>query len=100
MMGGAKAHDDCIAAFSETDFTEDLKAISVLVLLLHGTDDQVVPIVDSAHKAIKLLRQGTLKTYQGLSRGTFHHETAQFGQGLSALLRASDFALASEAQRI
>ncbi len=64
MMGGAKAHYDCIAAFSETDFTEDLKAITVPVLVLHGTDDQIVPIADSAHKAIKLLRNGTLKTYE------------------------------------
>ncbi|MBU0724643.1 MAG: alpha/beta hydrolase [Alphaproteobacteria bacterium] len=71
MMGGAKAHYDCITAFSETDFTEDLKAITVPVLLLHGTDDQVVPIADSAHKAIKLLRNGTLKTYEGLSHGVF-----------------------------
>jgi non-heme chloroperoxidase len=71
MMGGAKAQYDCIAAFSETDFTEDLKAITVPVLLLHGTDDQVVPIADSAHKAIKLLRNGTLKTYEGLSHGVF-----------------------------
>lgn len=71
MMGGAKPQYDCIAAFSETDFTEDLKAIAVPVLLLHGTDDQVVPIGDSAHKAIKLLRRGTLKTYEGLSHGVF-----------------------------
>ncbi len=71
MMGGAKAHYDCIAAFSETDFTEDLKAIMVPVLLLHGTDDQIVPIADSAHKGIKLLRNGTLKTYEGLSHGLF-----------------------------
>ncbi|TCT06768.1 alpha/beta fold hydrolase [Aquabacter spiritensis] len=71
MMGGAKAHYDCIAAFSETDFTADLEAITVPVLLLHGTDDQIVPIADSAHKAIKLLRNGTLKTYEGLSHGVF-----------------------------
>jgi len=71
MMGGAKAHYDCIAAFSETDFAEDLKAITVPVLLMHGTDDQVVPIADSAHKAIKLLRNGMLKTYEGLSHGLF-----------------------------
>ena len=67
--GGAKAHYDCIAAFSETDFTEDLKAITVPVLVLHGEDDQVVPIADSAHKSIKLLRNGTLKTYPGLPHG-------------------------------
>ena len=71
MMGGAKAHYECITAFSETDFTEDLKALGIPVLLLHGEDDQVVPIANSAHKAIKLLRNGTLKTYQGLSHGLF-----------------------------
>lgn len=71
MAGGAKPQYDCIAAFSETDFTEDLKAITVPVLLLHGEDDQIVPIADSAHKSIKLLRNGTLKTYPGLSHGMF-----------------------------
>ncbi len=71
MAGGAKAQLDCITAFSETDFTEDLKAIDVPVLLMHGTDDQVVPIGDSALKGIKLLRKGTLKTYEGLSHGLF-----------------------------
>jgi len=71
MAGGAKAQYDCIAVFSETDFTEDLKAIDVPVLLLHGEDDQVVPIENSAHKAIKLLKNGTLKTYPGLSHGSF-----------------------------
>jgi len=71
MAGGAKAHYDCIEAFSETDFTEDLKAIDVPVLVLHGEDDQVVPIADSAHKSIKLLKHGTLKTYPGLSHGAF-----------------------------
>ena len=69
MMGGAKAHYDCIKAFSETDFTEDLKAIEVPVLVMHGTDDQIVPIHDSALKAIGLLRNGTLKTYEGLPHG-------------------------------
>jgi non-heme chloroperoxidase len=69
MMGGAKAHYDCIKAFSETDFTEDLKAIEIPVLVMHGTDDQIVPIHDSALKAIGLLRRGTLKTYDGLPHG-------------------------------
>lgn len=69
MMGGAKAHYDCIKAFSETDFTEDLKAIQVPVLLMHGEDDQIVPIADSAQLAIKLLKRGTLKTYPGLPHG-------------------------------
>lgn len=71
MMGGAKAHYDCIVAFSETDFTEDLKAVSLPVLLMHGEDDQVVPIEASARTAIKLLANGTLKTYPGLSHGLF-----------------------------
>jgi non-heme chloroperoxidase len=71
MAGGAKAHYDCIAVFSETDFTEDLKAITIPVLLIHGEDDQIVPIANSAHKAIKLLKHGTLKTYPGLSHAPF-----------------------------
>lgn len=69
MMGGAKAHYDCIKAFSETDFTEDLKVIDVPVLVMHGEDDQIVPIDDSARLAVKLLKKGTLKTYPGLPHG-------------------------------
>ena len=69
MMGGAKAHYDCIKAFSETDFNDDLKAISVPTLVMHGEDDQIVPIADSALLAIKLLRNGTLKTYKDLPHG-------------------------------
>lgn len=69
MMGGAAAQYDCIKAFSETDFTDDLKAIDVPVLVLHGEDDQIVPIADSAQLAIGLLKHGTLKTYPGLPHG-------------------------------
>jgi non-heme chloroperoxidase len=69
MMGGTKAHYDCIKAFSETDFTEDLKAIDVPVLFMHGSDDQIVPIDDSALLAVKLVRNGTLKVYDGLPHG-------------------------------
>lgn len=69
MMGGAKAHYDGIKAFSETDQTGDLQAITVPTLVLHGEDDQIVPIAASAHKAIGLLANGTLKTYPGLSHG-------------------------------
>lgn len=69
MMGGAKAHYDGIKAFSETDQTEDLKAITVPTLVLHGEDDQIVPIADSALKSARLLSNGTLKTYPGLSHG-------------------------------
>src|SRR5438270_12594038 len=76
MMGGAKAHYDCIKAFSETDFTEDLKAIDVPTLVMHGDDDQIVPYADSAPLSVKLLKHGTLKTYDGLPHemGTTHPE--------------------------
>jgi non-heme chloroperoxidase len=69
MMGGAKAHYDCVKAFSETDFTEDLKAIDVPVLVMHGDDDQIVPIDDSAKITITLLKHGTLKIYPGFPHG-------------------------------
>ncbi|EKJ94819.1 putative chloride peroxidase [Bradyrhizobium lupini HPC(L)] len=69
MMGSAKAHYDGIKAFSETDQTEDLEKITVPTLVLHGEDDQVVPIAASAEKSVKLLVKGTLKTYPGLSHG-------------------------------
>jgi non-heme chloroperoxidase len=69
MMGGTKAHYDCIKAFSETDFTEDLKTIDVPVLLMHGDDDQVVPIADAALIGIKLLKKGVLKVYKGYPHG-------------------------------
>ncbi|MFG1294822.1 alpha/beta fold hydrolase [Xanthobacter variabilis] len=69
MMGGAKAHYDGIKAFSETDQTEDLKAITVPTLVMHGEDDQIVPIADSALKSVKLLKNGTLKTYPRFSHG-------------------------------
>lgn len=76
MMGGAKAHYDCIKAFSETDFTEDLKKLTVPVLIMHGDDDQIVPIADSAHLSIKLVKNGTLKVYKGYPHGmcTTHPE--------------------------
>ncbi|MBQ1499022.1 MAG: alpha/beta hydrolase [Sphingomonas sp.] len=69
MMGGIKAHYDCVKAFSETDFTEDLRKIDVPVLVMHGDDDQVVPYADSAPLSVKLLKHGTLKTYQGYPHG-------------------------------
>ena len=69
MAGGAKAHYDGIKAFSETDQTADLKAIGVPTLVLHGEDDQVVPIDASARLSVDLLKNGTLKTYPGFSHG-------------------------------
>jgi non-heme chloroperoxidase len=69
MMGSAKAHYECIKAFSETDFTEDLKKIEVPVLVVHSEDDQIVPYADSAPLTVKLLKRGTLKTYKDLPHG-------------------------------
>jgi len=69
MMGSAKAHYEGIKAFSETDQTEDLKAITVPTLWMHGEDDQIVPIADAAIKGVKLLPNATLKTYPGYPHG-------------------------------
>jgi non-heme chloroperoxidase len=69
MMGGAKAHYDGIKAFSETDFTDDLKSVTVPTLVMHGDDDQIVPIANSAMLSAKLLGSGTLKIYEGFSHG-------------------------------
>lgn len=88
MTGGAKPHHDCIEVFSETDFTEDLKALTVPVLFIHGEDDQIVPIENSAHKAIKLVRDGTLKTYPGLSHGLFATHPDVVNPDMLAFIRA------------
>ena len=69
MMGSAKAHYDGIKAFSETDFTTDLKSISIPTLVMHGDDDQIVPIADSAPLSAKLLKKGTLKIYEKFPHG-------------------------------
>jgi non-heme chloroperoxidase len=69
MMGGIKAHYDCIKAFSETDFTEDLKKIEVPVLIQHGEDDQIVPIADSALLSSKLIKNCTLNVFKGFPHG-------------------------------
>jgi non-heme chloroperoxidase len=76
MMGGAKAHYDGIKAFSETDFTEDLRAINVPTLVMHGDDDQIVPIADSALLSAKLLKNSVLKVYEKFPHGmcTTHSE--------------------------
>jgi non-heme chloroperoxidase len=88
MAGGAKAHYDCIEAFSETDFTDDLKAIDVPTLVMHGEDDQIVPIADSALLSIKLLKQGTLKTYKGLPHGMATTHADVINPDLLAFLQA------------
>jgi non-heme chloroperoxidase len=69
MVGGMKAHYDCIKAFSETDFTEDLKKIDIPTLVLHGDDDQIVPIGASAMISSKILKNATLKVYPGFPHG-------------------------------
>jgi non-heme chloroperoxidase len=69
MMGSAHAQYECIKAFSETDFTEDLQMISVPTLVMHGSDDQIVPYADSAPLSVKHLKNGTLKTYDGFPHG-------------------------------
>ena len=88
MMGGIKAHYDCIKAFSETDFTDDLKKIDVPVLIMHGDDDQIVPIQGAALLSAKLVKQGTLKVYKGLPHGmaTTHADT--INADLLAFLKA------------
>lgn len=77
MLAGHKSAYDCIKAFSETDFTEDLKSIDVPTLILHGDDDQIVPLVASAPKSAKLVKNSTLKVYPGLPHGmcTTHADT-------------------------
>ncbi len=88
MMGGAKAHHDGIVAFSQTDFTEDLKKIEVPVLVMHGDDDQIVPYADSAPLSAELLKNGTLKTYKGFAHGMPTTEAATINADLLAFIRA------------
>ncbi len=88
MMGGAKAHYDGIKAFSETDQTEGLKEITVPTLVLHGEDDQIVPIADSALKSTKLLKNGSLKTYPGFSHGMLTVNADVLNADLLAFIKA------------
>jgi non-heme chloroperoxidase len=88
MMGSAKAHYDGIKAFSETDQTEDLRAMTVPTLVLHGEDDQVVPIAASALKAVDLLPDGTLKTYPGFSHGMLTVNADELNADLLAFITA------------
>ncbi|SFH48344.1 non-heme chloroperoxidase [Ensifer sp. OV372] len=88
MMGGANAHYECIKVFSETDFTEDLKVIDVPVLVMHGSDDQVVPIADSAELSVKLLKNGKLKVYDGYPHGMFTTNADVINADLLAFIKA------------
>lgn len=88
MMGAIKAHYDCIKAFSETDFTEDLKSVDVPVLVMHGDDDQIVPIATTAVKAAELLKNGKLITYPGFPHGMPTTEAATINADLLAFIKA------------
>jgi non-heme chloroperoxidase len=87
MMGGAKAHYDGIVAFSQTDFTEDLKKIIVPVLVMHSEDDQIVPYVASGPLSAKLLKNRTLKTYKDFPHGMPTTEAATINSDLLAFLK-------------
>ena len=89
MMGGAKAHYDGIVAFSQTDFTEDLKKITVPVLVIHSEADQIVPYADSGPLSAKLLKNGTLKTYKDFPHGMITTQADVVNADLLAFLRSS-----------
>jgi non-heme chloroperoxidase len=88
MMGGAKAHYDGIVAFSQTDFTEDLKKITVPVLVMHSEDDQIVPYVASGPLTAKLLKNGTLKTYKDFPHGMITTQAETINADLLAFFKS------------
>jgi non-heme chloroperoxidase len=88
MMGGIKAHYDGIVAFSQTDFTPDLKSISVPTLVMHGDDDQIVPYADAGPLSAKLLKKGTLKTYKGFPHGMCTTEAETINADLLAFIKS------------
>ncbi|MFI8208281.1 alpha/beta fold hydrolase [Streptomyces werraensis] len=88
MTGAANAHYECIKAFSETDFTEDLKKIEVPVLVMHGTDDQIVPYDDAAPLTVKLLKNGTLKSYEDYPHGMLSVYPDELNNDILEWLRA------------
>ena len=94
MLGGMKAHYDCIKAFSETDFTEDLKKIDIPVLVMHGDDDQIVPIVAAGPLSAKILKKATLKVYPGFPHGMPATNADQINADLLAFFEASQTATA------
>jgi len=88
MMGGIKAHYDGIVAFSQTDFTADLKKITVPTLVMHGDDDQIVPYADSGPLSAKLVKNATLKTYKGFPHGMCTTEADTINKDLLAFIKA------------
>jgi non-heme chloroperoxidase len=95
MMGSVKAHTDGVVAFSQTDFTEDLKKITVPMLVMHSEDDQIVPYADSAPLSAKLLKNGTLKTYKGFPHGMPTTEAETINKDLLAFVQGAAVARAS-----
>jgi non-heme chloroperoxidase len=87
MMGSVQAHYECVKAFSETDFTEDLKSVDVPVLFLHGEDDQIVPFPLTAPKAVKLVKNGKLISYPGFPHGMPTTEAATINKDLLAFIK-------------
>jgi non-heme chloroperoxidase len=87
MMGSAKAHYDGIVAFSQTDFTEDLKKISLPTLVMHGDDDQIVPYADAGPLSAKLLKNGILKTYKGFPHGMPTTEAATINADILSFIK-------------
>lgn len=94
MLGGIKAHYDCVKAFSETDFTEDLKRFDVPTLILHGDDDQIVPYADAALLSVKLVKNATLKIYKGLPHGMCTTHPEEINGDLLAFFQRSQVATA------
>jgi non-heme chloroperoxidase len=88
MMGAIKAHYDCVKVFSETDFTEDLKTMDIPVLVMHGEDDQIVPISTTAIKAVKLLKNGKLISYPGFPHGMPTTEAATINADILAFIKS------------
>jgi non-heme chloroperoxidase len=88
MIGGAKAHYDGIVAFSQTDFTRDLKEITVPTLVMHGDDDQIVPYADAGPLTAKLLKNAVLKTYKGFPHGMITTQAETINADLLAFIRS------------
>ena len=96
MMGSVKAGYECIKAFSETDFTEDLKAIEVPVLVIHSEDDQIVPYADSAPLSVQLLKNGRLKTYKDLPHGCHSTHPDLINADILGFIRGDDVGVTRE----
>lgn len=100
MMGGVKSQYDCIKAFSETDFTEDLKKIDIPTLILHGDDDQIVPIADSSLLSAKLVKDSILKVYPGLPHGMCTTNPEQINADMLAFFRDEQKKVAAIARSV